>query len=261
MQNRLLGPRLEGYAREWLAVAPTAILALYLVELLFNRILFRVIIFIPYGPVQDAIGDVITVVGVASLNFTVLASLATLALLSVFLDRFRYIPAIIALFAVFDYLGFAKLYWTLPLVSAYIIAVEPRRVAEALFLALLAVESMVIDPRVSIASNLAWLVLPVTVIALKGSVNRKWLLRAALPAIIALSVTAGNTYIAGQVFIFAMGLLNPWMLAPAILLYSAAGSTALLGTLLTGPSIQLSSQILALSSLYLLEIGLKVKDK
>lgn len=243
------------YADAWLEVAPKAILAFYIAELLLNRIMFRILIFIPYGEAQDALGSVVTALGVTSMNFTVIASIITLAALTLRLERFKYIPAVIAVFALFDYIGWAKLYWTLPLVSAYIIAVDPRRALEAAFLALLTLESMIVDPVVARVANAAWIILPVAVIAQKRGFAKKWVLSSIPFAALSLLFVAGNTYIAGQVLIFALGLLNPWLLPPSIILYTATGSPGLLSLLLTGPSLQISSQVLVISSIYILELG------
>ncbi|WP_148679037.1 hypothetical protein [Aeropyrum pernix] len=258
------GPRgewfetLRGLALEWLRMAAPVLVAVYLAELIFNRILFRVIIFIPYGEAQDIVGSLITVAGVTAVNLSVLASLATLLALPLYMERFRYVPLVIASFYIFDYLGVARLYWTLPLLAAYILAVDPKRIVESLFLTALALDSMLVDPRLDTVLNLLWLVLPLAYIAVTRSVSiprGKSLAIVSAAVLVSLLLIAGNTYIMGQILVFAMELLSPWLLPPAIILYSLTGSLGLLGVLMTGPGIQISSQILAVSSLYLLELN------
>ncbi|BAN90290.1 hypothetical protein [Aeropyrum camini] len=243
---------------EWLRIAVPVLLGVYLAELIFNRVLFRVIIFIPYGEAQDVVGSLITASGVTAVNLSVLASLATLLSLPLYMDRFRYVPLVIAAFYFFDYLGIARLYWTLPLLSAYILAVDPRRVAEALFLGGLALNSMIVSPELDTALNIAWLVLPLTYLAAVRRLHTpkgKTLILVSAATLLSLLLAAGNTYITGQILVFAMKLLSPWLLPPAIILYSLTGSPGLLGVLMTGPGVQISSQVLVVSSLYLLELN------
>lgn len=60
----------------------------------------------------------------------------------------------------------------------------------------------------------------------------------------------------GQILIFGMGLVSPWLLPIGIVLYSLAEpSWGRYGLLLTGPRLQLSNQIITLAGLYFWEVG------
>ncbi len=246
---------LRGYAAEWLSIAPRILVTVFLVELVFNRVLFRVLVFIPPGRFQDLFGDFVTVTGVTAMNLLTLASAVTLAALVVAGARLRYVPAIILAYTVLDYLGVAELYWTLPLLAAYVVALRPSRVAEAAALALLAAASWRTSTFAAWLANAAWLLAPIALLARARRVEWSRVKKALPWAAAALLMTAGNPYIAGQVFIFALNLISPWLLPPAIILYSAAGSSAATGLLLNGPGVQLSSQVLALAALYGVELS------
>jgi len=258
-----LSGRLKPLALDWLRIAVPLIAVVYLVELIADRIIYRVVIFIPPGPVQDALGSVVAFLGTASINMLTLASLATLAALTLVMGRWGYVPAMIAAAYLLDLAGVVKAVWGLPLLAAYLLVVSPWRVTESLALAAITANSLVISPTVAWLANLLWLLAPLGPLAarLKGSWHarpgRKLLAAAAVFTLLSLAMVARDPYIAGQILVFAMGLLTPWLLPPAIPLYAATGSPGSLGLLMTGPSLQLSMQILVLASLYLGEAVLQ----
>ena len=248
---------LRGLASGWLGLAVPLIAVLYLVELIFNRVVFRVVIFIPPGPVQDAFGSAVAFIGTLSLNLLTLASIATLAALALLMGRWAYVPALILVAYLADLAGLVKAAWSLPLLAAYLLVASPWRATESLTLLAATANSFLISPAIAWLSNLLWLLAPLGPLAarLRGSWpgrpgRRLWIL-AAIFTLLSLLMVAHNSYIAGQILVFAMGLLSPWLLPPAIPLYAATGSLGSLGLLMTGPGLQLSNQILVLSSLYL----------
>lgn len=244
-------------ALDWLRVAMPLIAIVYLVELITDRILFRIIIFIPPGPVQDAFGSAVALIGTASIDLLTLASLATLLALALLMGRWGYVPLMMILAYLLDYAGMVKAVWGLPLLAAYLLVVSPWRATESLALLAMTLNSVIISPAVAWLSNLLWLLAPLGPLAarLKGSLKarpgRRLLAAAALFTVASLLMVVRDAYIAGQVLVFAMGLLSPWLLPLAIPLYAATGSLGSLGLLMTGPNVQLSMQVLVLASLYL----------
>ncbi len=245
----------------WVERAAMIIILLYTMELILNRVIFRVIVFIPPGPVQEAFGKAVAVLGLAFLNASALASLATILALLLLEDR-RILRAVylaaLALLAL-NLAGLAGMHWALIIFAPVLATIRPDRSIEALYLLLATLTTIRPSATLHLAINLAWLALPAIYILVVNSmkVNRSWVKRSIPPLLLALLFIVRDPYIASQVLVFAMGLLNPWYLPPAILLYSAAGSWGLLGILLTGPQIQLSFQPLVLISLYGLEVYLK----
>ncbi|MCE4601935.1 MAG: hypothetical protein F7B18_01995, partial [Desulfurococcales archaeon] len=108
-------------------------------------------------------------------------------------------------------------------------------------------------PTLVYAANLLWLLAPIPVIIMEGARLRG--LRIGLPlALLLLYGIYRNPYITGQVFIFAMNLVSPWLLPLAIVLYSLSPSPARISLLLTGPLLQLSNQVLVIASTYSYEL-------
>ncbi len=249
--------RMKPLAAEWLRIAVPLIAVLYLVELITNRIIFRVVIFIPPGPVQDAFGSIIAFIGTVSINLLTLASLAMLVAAIPLMGRWAYIPALIILAYFLDLAGLVKAAWILPLLAAYLLLVSPWRITESLALTAMTVNSFVVSPALAWLANLLWLAAPLGPLAarLKGSLparpGKKLWITAVVFTALSLLMVVHNSYIAGQILVFAMGLLSPWLLPPAIPLYAATGSLGSLGLLMTGPGLQLSMQILVLASLYI----------
>ncbi len=250
--------RLRGLTLSLLPAASTAILLFYLAELLLNRVIFRIIVFIPPGPAQEAFGSAVAVLGLAFLNASALASALAVAALLLVEER-RVLRALYALTLALiplNLAGLAGMYWAAIALGAAVTTVNPLRAPEAMYFYLSLLAEAVPSSYTSALANIAWLVLPLVYLALvrRGSVERRWLVRSLPAALIAAGFAARDPYIASQVLVFAMGLLNPWMLAVAIPLYAATGSRALLGVLLTGPEMQLSFQPVVLVALYGIEL-------
>ena len=248
---------MRGILSLWVEKAPLIIIMLYMLELILNRVIFRVIVFIPPGPVQEAFGRVIAVLGLAFLNASALAGIIALLTLIVLEER-RLLKAAyattLALLAL-NLAGLTGMHWALIIFAPLLATVRPERSLEALFLLLATLATLKPSATLHLVLNLAWLALPALyIIVINGfRIERAWIKRSLPAFIVALLFAARDPYIASQVLVFAMGLLNPWYLPPAILLYSATGSWGLIGILLTGPQIQLSFQPLILIALYGLE--------
>jgi hypothetical protein len=220
--------------------------------------LFRVVVFIPPGPVQEAFGEAVATLGLAALNASAILGAAALAAALALEDRraLRAAYAFTLAVAALNLAGVAGAHWALIALAPAVATVDPRRAPESLFMLLMVLAVLLPSAAASLAANVAWLLLPLAHIALvKGwRVERRWVKRSAPFALLALAFAARDPYIASQVLIFAMGLLSPWYLAPATLLYAATGSIGMLGILLTGPGLQLSFQPIVISGLYALEL-------
>ena len=243
-------------ARRLLALAPAILLLFYAAELILNRTIFRLIVFIPPGPAQQAVGEAVSTLGLAALNAVWIASFIVLAsALAVEADRvLRVFYASALLLAVANIAGLVGLHWLLIALAPLIARWDPRRGFESIFMLLMVLSVVAPSTETALAANLAWLALPLAHIAMARRVNLRRL-AASLPfAAVALAFAARDPYIASQVLVFAMGLLSPWYLPIAIPLYAATGSRGMMGLLLTGPGLQLSIQPLAITALYASEI-------
>lgn len=233
------------------------LLILYTTELMLNRILIRILIFIPHNKVLDVLAVATTYGGRFALNATALLGAVIIALQAV--RRRGPSLALAILFAVLlltDYIDLVKLYWLLPAFAALLVFKDRRRLIESLALVFLAATSMTPSPAIHYISQALWIAAPLPFITRRRMHALKW----SLPlAILTLIPTIANPYIMGQIMIFGMGLVSPWLLPVGIILYSLAEpSWGRYGLLLTGPRLQLSNQIISLASLYLAEINTRM---
>jgi hypothetical protein len=232
----------------------------YLAELILNRTLFRVEVFMPPGPLLNALRVATSIGGLAALNFTVLASSASLLALAVQRRRVSVFSAAILAAVVLDHLGVVKAYWGLVVLSvALLLHAGARRAVEAALFILMPLASATgLAAAVRIA-HYAWLAAPLPhLLRQEATSTAKIWRRVTISAPVTgalLAAIHANPYIAGSVLAFAMGLLNPWYLPAAVMLYTAAPTSEALSLLLTGPQLQLSNQVLVLSAVYLASIS------
>ncbi|MCE4613617.1 MAG: hypothetical protein F7C07_07300 [Desulfurococcales archaeon] len=228
-----------------LALLWKLLLAFYILELILNRLLFRVLIFIPPGPLLDLLNVLTSEVGLFSLNAVTILSAIILLL------HFRAPAALIPLVMLFlDIVGLAKASWALLAVALVPLYLSARRFLESLLMVFLALTSLTQSPGVVVAATILWLIAP---IPLLGKVSWRNLLVAAPFILVSLAMAYRNYYIAGQILSLGMGLMDPLLLPLAIVLYSLAGFPGPLALLITGPSIQLSSQVTVIAAAYMVE--------
>ncbi len=224
------------------------LLWVYILELLLNRILFRILIFIPQNRIVDIMASLTTYGGRFALNLTVLLGVFILALAY---RRVIYSIPVLALI-ILDSAGLIKLYWGLLIVAIIIVLTGKSRILEALFLASLVAASITTNPYVQYTSNVLWLLAPLPFIDKSRIKALKWSLPLSL---LLLAAVVANPYIMGQILILGMGLLSPWLLPPAVILYSLSKpSMGRYSLLLTGPRLQLSNQVIAMAALYTSDI-------
>ncbi len=232
----------------------TALLATYVVELLFNRILIRIWIFIPSSSVTRLLAEIVSKTGLFALNLSVVLGLVILGLIAAI--RRDIVAAIIAMatlvLSIADYLGVIRLSWALFLVAGLILVRDKRRVAEATALAVLALTSFTSSLLVAYLSQILWLLAPIPLVTRKRVKGLRW----SIPiSVLVAGLILLNTYAASQILTFGMGILNPWFLVAGLIAYSLAGRPGLYGLFLTGPRLQLSNQIITLVALYLVEMN------
>jgi len=231
-----------------------ALLATYVIELLFNRIFIRIWIFIPSSSTTRLLAEMVSKIGLFALNLSVILGLIVLGLIvAIRKDAAAAITAIATLIlSITDYLGVLRLSWALFLVAGLIFVRDKRRVTEALALATLALTSFTSNLLVAYLSQVFWLLAPIPLITRKGIKGLRWSIP--ISALIA-GLVFLNAYAVSQILTFGMGMLNPWFLIAGLIVYSLAGRLGLYGLFLTGPRLQLSNQIITLVSLYLVEIN------
>ena len=231
-----------------------ALLATYVIELLFNRIFIRIWIFIPSSSTTRLLAEIVSKIGLFALNLSVILGLIVLGLIvAIRKDAAAAITAIATLIlSITDYLGVLRLSWALFLVAGLIFVRDKRRVTEALALATLALTSFTSNLLVAYLSQVFWLLAPIPLITRKGIKGLRWSIP--ISALIA-GLVFLNAYAVSQILTFGMGMLNPWFLIAGLIVYSLAGRLGLYGLFLTGPRLQLSNQIITLVSLYLVEIN------
>ncbi|MEB3779635.1 MAG: hypothetical protein GSR85_05315 [Desulfurococcales archaeon] len=247
--NTRLGSIIEGYfRRDTIVIIARVLLWIYLLELLLNRLLFRILIFIPQNQIVDIMATLTTYGGRFALNLTVLMGLLVVA---VTYNRIFYSIPILVLVAL-DSVGLVKLYWGLLLVALLVAIIDRRRIIEALFIASLVLASITPHPYIQYLSNALWILAPLPYITKNRLYALKWSLPISLLLLIAI---VGNAYIMGQIFILGMGIITPWLLPPAIVLYSLSKpSMGRYSLLLTGPRLQLSNQVIVIAALYIADI-------
>jgi len=222
------------------------LLVFYILELLFNRLLFRVLIFIPPGRVLDVLSFLTSQLGLFSLNATVVLP----ALILLLHARTPLSLAVLAL-ALLDAVGVASVSWALIGVSLLPLYLSRKRLLEALLLVFLALTSLSPSPEVVVASNILWLVAPIPLVL--GARPLRALALASPFILLSLALALRSYYITGQVLSLGMGIVDPYLLPLAIALYSMSGRPGPLSLLITGPTIQLSNQVLALAAAYIVD--------
>ena len=230
------------------------LLIFYILELIFNRTLMRVLIFIPPGKIQVLLSVFTSVGGLVFLNITVVFSIILLLLLAY---QKKLFPSIIIFIYILDMLDILKIRWVAGLLALYLIAKNPKKVLESIILLSILYNTLYPSTLSAYITLLIWTFLP---LAYTNRKNFKKTLVIAPLAILLLFAVYKNPYITGQVFMLSMGINNPWFLPIAIITYSLSYSPSRLTLFLTGLQLQLSNQILVISSVYLTELYLKKEN-
>lgn len=226
------------------------LLAFYILELIFNRTLMRVLIFIPPGKIQELLSVFTSVGGLIFLNITVVFSIMLLLLL---VFQKKLVPILIIISYVLDLLGIVKIKWIIPILALYFVAKNPKRILESIILLLVLYNTIYPSAIVAYVTLLVWTFLP---LAYTNKKNIKKTIMIIPIAILLLFAIYKNPYITGQVFMLSMGVNNPWFLPIAIIIYSISYSPSRITLFLTGLQFQLSNQVLVISSAYLTELFL-----
>ncbi len=230
----------------FLDVLSSFTLILYAFELIVNRTIYRVLVFMPPF-ISARISGAVDILGRAFIDGTLVSSIVLLALSGVW----WYTGPVLGL-AVLDYAGIGpfKLYYALLLAAGLVLYIDRRRVLEAAMLTAMALYPLTGWAWLFYAASIIWLLAPVPFI----SRSNTWTLKYTIPlAILLLYASYRNPYIMSQVFVFSMNLATPWLLPLAIVLYPLAFSTGRMALLLTGPIPQLSNQILVIAASYIHE--------
>ncbi len=228
----------------WLEKTLKILLILYVIELLLNRILIRTLIFMPNNQVTNALAALTSYGGRFALNATMLISILILA---VYYRRVLYaLPVIILL--LLDFTGIVKAYWGLVLVAAVLAWNDFKRGIEALLIAFLVASSISTNQAIVYGAQILWLLAPIPYISRSRVKALSWSLPLSMLILLA---TLKSPYIMGQILILGMGIVSPWLLPPAIVLYSLSEpSWGRMSLLLTGPRLQLSNQVASIAALY-----------
>ncbi len=240
------------------ALLARLLLIVYMIELILNRILIRILIFIPHSKMLDILAVATTYGGRFALNATTLLGFVIIALQATKKKSLSSLAfaTIFVILLVTDYFNIVKLYWLLPVLALLLALKDRRRAIESFAVIFLAATSISTSPIIHYISQALWVAAPLPFITRKRVHALKW----SLPlAVLTLIPTIANPYIMGQILIFGMGLVSPWLLPVGIILYSIAEpSWGRYGLLLTGPRLQLSNQIISLAGLYLAEINTRM---
>lgn len=239
-----------GWPFNRLGLAIKILTALYVLELILNRVLIRTLIFIPYGPVLAVVAAATNYGGLFALNSTLILSVLVLAVRLLEFGLVGLLSALLlAIIALADYLGVVKLYWVLLGLALALIALDRRRILESLALIALLASSLTPSAPAHYASQILWLAAPLPHLSRRRFKALTW--SAPLAALSTVFILISPYYM-GQILIFGMGLISPWLLPIGIILYSLAERFwGLYALLLTGPRLQLSSQVFVLAALYL----------
>ena len=217
----------------------------------------RTVIFVPGGAAKELLYYTTNVGGLAALNITLALSLAAVAIAVVHAANSRRVlnltaSATIIALVVLDLTGVYNAYWALLLVPPLVVSVWGiRGLPAALLILFYPIYSYTGQTPLHVALQFLWLAAPLPLMSL--SITARRLLAITIVSVISLMLTAANVYIMGQILVFGLGLLNPWLLAPAIILYSLAKGRLAKALLATGPIIQLLHQVTVIASLALLE--------
>lgn len=225
-------------------VFSTLTLIIYSLELVLNRTLYRVLVFMP-PQVSSRMSLIVSTWGSVFLAASTLFPIATVTIANYTLG------GLLTLAWILDYIGVFKIGALLGALAIYIVyRLEAKRILEAILLAVMSINIFISHPMLVYAANILWLLTPLPYMSKSNLGNLKYSLPIAL---LALYAVYHAPYITGQVLIFAMNLVSPWLLPPALILYSLAPSPGRIALLLTGPLLQLSNQVLVIISSYLTE--------
>ncbi len=224
------------------------LLLLYAVELLFNRTLMRVLIFIPPSGIRSALEFLTSYMGLLALNATIV-----LPLVGMFLGLGLGVGIIFLGGLVADIAGLFKVKYLLLPLALVVTYMDRRLLWPSLIVALMVLSSSFTHLYLGWLVTILWALYPFPQIVRRGVAVDRWTyLAVALASLLTVGLLA-NPYHVGQVFILAMGIVSPWMLPIALIAYGLAPRSRFATTLLlTGPGLQLSNQVLMLA-LFMME--------
>lgn len=211
-------------------------------EFLLNRTLNRFWIFVPHNPATYVLFQAIQWVGYVSMLALYLYSFFLLGRAG---QRFLGVLAValVGFDLAYDYLGFgAKALFLLPAASALFWKTKITYAYGAYYLAegiLKALGVLTVQRYL----EWAWAILP-----LAAGVNKEALAKAAAVAALVLAAVMASPYYMGMIFIFGLGLSQPFLLPIAVFTALLSKSRYPLYALLVGPSTQLSVHYLVLSA-------------
>ena len=210
----------------------------------------RTLVFIPPSPVRSAMEALTSYLGLFALNATLILPFFGM------LVSFTGLGLVFLAAAVADYVGLFKLKFLLLILAIMLTYYRRDMLPASIMLSLMVLSSTFTHLYLGWLTSLLWTLLPLALIARKGIVIDKWsYLAAGLSALLFVG-TSFSPYHMAQVFILAMGIVSPWLLPLGVLLYGIAPRNRLFtALLLTGPTLQISNQVLLLSYYTALEIA------
>ncbi len=232
-----------------------SLLFLYSLELLFNRTLMRTLIFIPPSSVRSALEFLTSHLGLLALNATLVLPLAGMFMGLGVLVGIVFLAGLVA-----DFAGVFKIKYLLLLLTFVLTYMDRRMLWPSLLVALMVLSSSFTHLYLGWFVTILWALYPLPYIIREGVTVDRWTyLAVALASTLSVGLLA-NPYHVGQIFILAMGIVNPWMLPVALVTYGLSPRSKLASTLLlTGPGLQLSNQVLMLA-LFMMEEANKGLD-
>lgn len=214
------------------------VLFLYFLELLFNRTLMRTLVFIPPSPVRSIMEALTSYLGLFALNATVVLPLAGL------LVTYTGLGIVFLLFVGLDLLGFFKVKYLLIPLAAAMTYYSPRWLPASLLVVVIVLASTFTHLYLGWIATLVWALYPIALMVRDGLRIDRWSYVAVGIAALLFVGTYYSPYHVAQVFILAMGVVNPWLLPVAVVTYGLAPRNPLNTILLlTGPTVQLSGQV------------------
>ncbi len=224
------------------------LLFLYALELLFNRTLMRVLIFIPPSGVRGALEFLTSYLGLLALNATLVLSLA-----GMFLGLGVGVGVIFLGGLVADFAGLFKVKYLLIPLALAVTYMDRRLLWPSFIVSLMVLSSSFTYLYLGWLVTILWALYPLPQIIRRGVTVDKWTYLAVALATMLAAGLLTNPYHVGQVFILAMDIVSPWVLPVALLAYGLAPRSRFATTLLlTGPGLQLSNQVLMLA-LFMIE--------
>ena len=219
------------------------LLLLYAIELLFNRTLMRVLIFIPPSGVRSALELLTSYLGLLALNATLI-----LPLVSMFIGLGVGVGIIFLGGLLADFIGLFKVKYLLIPLALAVTYMDRRLLWPSLIVSLMVLSSSFTHLYLGWLVTILWALYPLPqIVRRRVAVDRWTYLAVALASLLTVGLLA-NPYHVGQVFILAMGIVSPWMLPVALVIYGLAPRSRFATTLLlTGPGLQLSNQVLMLA--------------